>query len=244
MPNVLKSIFRSNHKQAAAAGDASVTSKKKSVVPRKGPATIFRRKDHSIRSQNKQHPKLEIIPQQQLPRLEQNLTWTLSQDDEEDDEEDNMTTTSNRMSIESFKEESTTIHVQEETITTTITEKAKDEETTFTFTESEMVQHQLNHIRALSQLETKVADLKYDMEALKSQHETEMAKKDDDYVELLIKVRSTEHELSQVKGELGDVKEELGVVAATLMQWQHKHYQQQLRKEQHEGFWSSFSYFG
>jgi seryl-tRNA synthetase len=117
----------------------------------------------------------------------------------------------------------------------------KEENQLFTFTGKEVMENQLNHIRALHTLETEVAEMKYSMEEWAKRHAAEIAKKDDEYVELLIKVRQTEQQLKDIKGELGDVKEELGVMVATLIQFQHKHYEATHKHD--NGFWSSFSYF-
>ena len=225
MPNVLN-LFRS---KTNIQGQQNLSSKK---IAKKGPATIFRRKESSVfRSVggSSSPNKLDTKATNDQP-LVQNLTWTISQD------EGDVSSTCNTdgMSVD-------LVSAVQDVDTPSDGQQVKEESHLFTFTQREMIDHQLNHIRALSQLHTEVAELRYITQEMAKKHAAEISKKDDEYVELLIKVRETEQQLKEMKGELGDVKEELGVVVVTLMDFQHKLFD--ATHKQDTGFWSSFSYF-
>ena len=230
MPNVL-SLFRSK----ANLHDQQQQQHSSKKIVKKGPATIFRRKESSaFRRQcgpsSTPNKLLEIKQTNDQPLLVQDLTWTMSQDEVDV----SSTCNTDGMSIDL----ASAIQDMEKPIDE---QQVKEESPLFTFTKREMMDHQLNHIRALSQLHTEVAELSFMMQEMVKKHAAEIAKKDDEYVELLIKVRETEQQIKQMKGELGDVKEELGVVVVTLMDFQHKLFD--ATQKQDTGFWSSFSYF-
>jgi hypothetical protein len=226
MPNVLK-LFRSKHNKE----HAQELRAEKCVV-NKGPSNVFRRKGSAFRRSNiKTNNKVELtLSSDDQPSISENLTWTTSQDEAEEIPLSTFNTEYLSIGLTAAVNEPNDPILPEESDTKTLS-----------FTEKELMDNQLNHIRSLSKLETEVAELKYAIEVMAKKHEAEVYRKDDEYVELLIKVRETEQQLKEVKGELGDVKEELGVVVATLMDIQRKHYE--TAHKQDSGFWSSFSYF-
>lgn len=142
--------------------------------------------------------------------VEQSLTWTLSEDSSV------VTEPAVVQDIQPLLEE------------TKMGSPAK--EGTFVFTEKELMQNELNHMNALSKLEGKIAELEVVKEQLMSQHEEAIAKKDDDYVELLIKFEEKENELAIVRAELVDAKEELKVVSCQLIRTQHEQFEEKEEK--------------
>jgi len=195
---------------------------------KKGPSTVFRRKESVFRKpESSTQSKHQVKESDDGPLIQKGVTWTLS----EDELDVSSTGNTDAMPIDLVGEARNCVRASED--------QQKEENQMFSFTKKELMDNQLNHMRALSQLQTEVAELKYVTQELAKKHSAEMEKKDDEYVELLIKVRETEQELTKVKEELGGTKQELGVVVVTLMEFQHKLYQS--TQKQDTGFWPSFS---
>lgn len=92
----------------------------------------------------------------------------------------------------------------------------------YTFTEDELMQNELNQIRSLSALKEDVRKLKAVSDELASLHKKQLAKKDDDYVELMIALEEKRLELAQTRAELAGAKEELGTISVALLRAQHE----------------------
>lgn len=135
----------------------------------------------------------------QIPPVEQALTWTMSND-----------------SISPTASESAA------NVVLGGEEKIVAQPKTYIFTEEEVMQNQLNQFRALSELKTDIHKLKGVADHLRFLHEKEIAKKDDEYVELMIVLEEKKMDLAQSRAELEATKEELATVSVALLRAQHE----------------------
>ena len=99
---------------------------------------------------------------------------------------------------------------------------AKIEEDTVTFTNQELMQHELKHMREVNDLKSTIVDLKEAQEELIAKHESEIEKKDDENMDLLIELRQSQAQVTELEAELVETKEELAVVSTKLIQVQHE----------------------
>ncbi len=194
MPRILKLFHAKANTQTA--------KKKINLRPSKG--GIFRKKDAST-----EYNEDNILPKTEIKRsafpvpIEQSITWTLSDDS---------------VSVADLPSSQLSQMPQEK-------DERFDqriEKPIFLFTEEDLIQNELNHIQALSKLEANVNSLKMTTEDLVARHAAEIDKKDDEYVELLIKLGEKEDELVIVQDELKKTKQELSVVSSKLIQTQHR----------------------
>jgi hypothetical protein len=116
-------------------------------------------------------------------------------------------------------------------------------ENTFVFTEEDLKQNELNHIAALTKLETEIDTLKRANNAMSTKHATEIANREDENVELLIQLRMKEEQLATVRAELYDTKEGLKVVSCKLLKTQHDQFEENNRNQWMSVFGSSFGTF-
>lgn len=130
--------------------------------------------------------------------IEQSITWTLSED-----------------SASPTNVKKTTDEPLE----------TEPEQKMLVFTEQDLILNELNHIQALSNLEANVRLLKTTMDGLVAKHAAEIEKKDEEYVDLLIKLGEKDEELAAVRAELKAAKEDLVVVSSTLVQTQHLYFE-------------------
>lgn len=182
--------------------EITVTRKEKSSKSSRG--GIFRVK-HSMMPRNKSLPPRPTINNNEVPKslsqvpIEQSITWTLSEDSASP-------TKVSQKTDEPLEEES--------------------EQKTLVFTEQDLILNELNHIQALSNLEANVQLLKTTMDDLVAKHASEMERKDDEYVEILIKLGEKEEELAAVRAELSEAKKDLAIVSSTLVQTQHRYFEE------------------
>ena len=182
----------------------------KSSKAKQSSGSVFRRKESTPRGKN---GKVEIQRTTAPVPIEQTITWTMSDE------------TASPVSVQQTGQ-----HQQ-------APEPSPSQESVaskFIFTEEDLIENELNHIQALTALEIDINKLKKTTEDLVQKHATEMAKKDDEYVELLIQVTEREEEVALLRAELKDTKKELEVVSCKLVQTQHEFFENNL-----PSFWSS-----
>lgn len=171
---------------------------KKQLRTRSTQGGIFRKKRKSAAGDDRKSSlqQTEIQRSSVASSIEQNITWTLSADSQHDQFAANKDITEDYY----FRD-------------------LRDQ--TFVFTEADLIQNELNHIQALSKLEYDVNALREITDKLVAEHASEIAKKDDEYVELLIKLGEKDEELANIRAELKETKENLSIVSSQLIQTQH-----------------------
>ena len=109
----------------------------------------------------------------------------------------------------------------------------QEEEPTITFTEKEVMQNELNHIRKMRGKEAEVDKMKTVMDELKAAHVKKMAKREEELArtkEVFAKVlNKKEEELTEVRTELEGIKIELTKVCSVLIGCQHDLHQEQMK---------------
>lgn len=193
--------------------NAELSATKKESSSKSSRGGIFRVKHPLIkRSKNQQ---LSSTIKNAVPEsasrgpIEQSITWTLSED----------SASPTKVSQNTYEP----------------VEPEVEQTQALVFTEQDLILNELNHIQALSNLEANVHLLKTTMDNLVAKHAAEIEKKDEEYVEMLIKLGEKEEELAAVRAELSEAKRDLSIVSSTLVQTQHLYFE-----ERHKSIFRAF----
>jgi hypothetical protein len=243
MPRILN-IFRSKggvaHEKKSVAKKANTTSRSSS---NKG--GVFRRNNESSTAPSNKNgdffasTKFEIKRSTAPVPIEQTLTWTMT------DETASPVNAAEDDQVPLLHEEEEEEEELLEQTVEVVEQPVKEEPAvkTFTFTEEDLKRNELNHMSALAKLKKEIGTLLKANKLLSTKHAAEMAKKNDDGVELLIQIREKEDELAMVRAELEDTKQELKYVSCKLMQTQHEQFEENSKNQWMSVFGCSFATF-
>lgn len=182
-----------------------------STTPRKSKSGVFNRRKAVAKDVEEYEPPPDLMP---------GLTMTLSQ--ETDDEEQSVPT----MTVSREMDDDVSLLSLAESLMSNSGAPYESGETTFTFTEKQVMENSLQHMREISAKEREVFKIKTLLEELKSIHWAELQEKAQELAackssfEALL--NTTEGELCVVRTALSETKQELKQVSSVLIECQHK----------------------
>lgn len=162
--------------------------------------------------------------------LERVLTTTLS-DDEKDKSYGSIAldvpSKPEAFAVKTPEAEAVDVEPQQEAVVAAKSPEQEAIETTLTFTEKQVMDYELNHMRQLQAKQEELNKLKAELEAEKSAHEQQLN-------EMQTKLDKSQEEVKELEGKLDQAKSKLNIVSSTLMQCQRELFE---RKSQFFRLW-------